>query len=422
MIAEQGQGTSPLSLDEYSSTRSASLSSTPHLASPGRLASLALLDAVLAMAPRHAAALRSRASILNVVGRAWEGLAEADRSISVAEEAIELSRRCSGGGGVIVSETVMSPPPSFSSNPTIGHIREAALSSSAIGATTAEGGGHCCPSRSIGFMPESKVTVAVGGGLLWTGGGGGGGEGGWPEAMFDMIKGLILRGCLRQKMGRRKTAENDYRWALDMCRQQKCCFEHPKSDRNRGGDNSATKEGGDSAMQQYRDRASGNEAHRNDDRPQRRKTALGPLIGRWADFEAENPDDEEYGGVEGKEKHARVSEERSSAEQLTSEYSKQTHGKGKKLASEGRGGPAVDGRWADYCEVLRLESLIRHNLATLHMAALLGGDTRTAFHKVCIAPLSVNFVRESAVAMLISVPYSSARGFSAGFHVMFLVP
>lgn len=181
------------------------------IASPAladRAASLALLESVTNMAPRHATALRCHAMALAAVGLLAQALVRADQAVSVG-----VTNGCTQAAS-LTSSTYKIP-----SDPQRTGVPEADIDASAderIGSRT--------PSRVMGFMRSSKISITVGG-LLTTGGG-------EPEAL-DIAKSLVLRGCLRQKSGERKAALEDYQAALEVCRTKVQREDVPSSDNKR---------------------------------------------------------------------------------------------------------------------------------------------------------------------------------------------
>lgn len=361
--------------------------------------SLVLLDSMLAMAPSHQTALRCRASTLARLGRTPDALAAAGRAVSAAETAIRAAETKSKDPGYgrtseyasASAATSVFPLPAASTDGKnhagTGHRSDALTSMEAdFGASAKvraaknregarEGGGEerCGISqwysypKSIGFMRRSKVDTAVGG-LLLTGGG--------RASTMDVAKSLVLRGCLRQKMGRRKQAEDDYRQALRICHNRLREIEHGLQEhRTELGSNGKNDEtvsvGGDkhTLSAQSRERATG-EGYGG-------RTGGQSEIGEKArDANGEKggdvPNDAESymnGGVTkpGCTKDPRAF--RGSSEVCTG------------AVDIGDSSGHQGGRY----ETLRLESLIRHNLVTVHLATVLGADSRVSFHKVRLA-------------------------------------
>ena len=181
----------------------------PHPA-PTQTPSLALLEAVLSMAPRHPTALRCQATTLARLGHQSRALAQADQAVAAAVEAVRAAEDKSvpgrpsstaNGNGT----TIPSARPDMCATGLSALTAAEGKSEHAMAAKTSRSdwdrAGAPCPPGSMGFMPGSKTTVVVGG-LLRTGGG-------MADALH-VAKNLTLRGCLRQKAGRSKTAEEDY--------------------------------------------------------------------------------------------------------------------------------------------------------------------------------------------------------------------
>lgn len=334
--------------------------------------SLALVNAVLAMAPTHHTALRCRATIMARVGRTFEALIAADRSVSAAENAARAAKgKAVGASCESTSPSRMRQAPSagrdgctrtFISQPVRSatgsgrHLEKTQCSGAAMSAVDALGvttntrsptGGAspaaastCSPAAaagidgadygwqgrgpaaaeetqfifqgSIGFMKSSKATVVVGGGLLLTGGG--------RVTAFDVAKSLVLRGCLRQKLGRSDQAEQDYRRALEVCHSRLGDIERRRVDGREAVPGVAASGENNSAA----DPGSSDDPF----------SSLSERIGRCeGPREAEDSSDRQEG----------------------------------------------------IREVLKLENLIHQNLASLHIAAVLGTDIRTSLRKVCRA-------------------------------------
>lgn len=211
--------------------------------------------------------------------------------------------------------------------------------------------------KSIGFMRSSKVNLVMGG-LLVTGGG--------TACTLDVAKSLVLRGCLRQKMGRRKQAEHDYRRALRICKNRL----HEIDGRLN------TKSNNNQAL------TVGNEKH--GESVQRRGKNFGEMHRRQPGSQSN------VGGKEGAplgRKQRDVPDDANSfkndsvTKALDNEDPPAFRGSSDVFngaVGTGDSSSHQDGR----CEVLKLKSLIHHNLATVHLATVLGTDIRVSFHKV----------------------------------------
>lgn len=386
--------------------------------------SLALLDSVLAMAPSHQTALRCRASTLARLGRAPEALVAADRAVSAAEAAVraaEVKGKDPGPGctseiaSASASTNIFLPPFRPATASSAGgenlsgrrHHSDAPTSAGAdLGASakaravkngdaatvgSGRGGGeNCgvrqwsCTPKSIGFMRSSKVNLVVGG-LLLTGGG--------RASTLDVAKSLVLRGCLRQKMGRRKQAEDDYRRALRTCHNRLREIES-------GLGNHRTELDTDSNNGQPV--ALGGDRHgASAQRRRRRRTMFGEGC------EGRTGGQSNFGDKEGAAhggKGEDVLDDASSFSKVdvtkplcvkdpttfrgTSEVCKDA-------VNIGDFSDHHDGR----CEVLKLESLIHHNLATVHLATVLGTDNRVSFHKVRLFGVQDRFFRRALVSI-----------------------
>ncbi len=371
--------------------------------------SLALLDSVLVMAPGHQAALRCRATTLARLGRTSEALVAADLAVASAKAAVRATevkgkdaefRRTSASASKSASTTTAVdchvtgtgslpsfPPaavagggggysgrvPHHGNNATIsGALDSSGLggfrisgdvgigASSDHGRGCDAGAGNSCgdqrppssPNVSIGFMRSSKINVTVGG-LLLTGGG--------RADTMDVAKSLILRGCLHQKMGRRKNAKEDYGQALVLCHKRLNDIDGLLESHHVEPDNKSQQLGRASSTS-----GQGHGTHL-DGRSQEKDGANARK--RAADID-----------------HAHLSAHRTeSADGDTTvehfDVSPTAHSSGGVCTGiHGDGNPSWghDGR----CEVLKLQSLIHHNFATLHMTALLGADTRASFLRV----------------------------------------
>lgn len=328
--------------------------------------SLILLDSVLAMAPTHHAAMRCRATTLARLGRMPEALDAADQAVSAANVAVRTAKlkhrdaalasasteRTSGGDNALSQPS----PPATARNkhPGIRHHGIASVAATVRHTYTTAGGGgsdavdnggghrevqHDDPSAtraSIGFMRSSKATVVVGGGLLLTGGG--------RADAFDLAKSLVLRGCLRQKTSWWNQAEQDYRRGLQICHSILGKPEGPADGLRfeNVDDNGTMADGGQNngILGQRRETHShkesggwtvgqelvGGEGDMVDDR----RKELGARRGRWSNLDTVD----------------------------------------------------MSGRQDGRCEVLKLKSLIHHNLASLHLAAVVGTGTRVSLRKV----------------------------------------
>lgn len=255
------------------------------------------------------------------------------------------------------------------------------------------------PPRSIGFMPGSKVTVVVGG-LLQTGGGG-------ADALY-LAKSLTLRGCLRQKAGRVKTAEEDYRRALVICRKQvghldRCSIRHgddePVDGRKHDDDEHVNGTAG-----------AGKEAWRGErfvegEKPNSHQSGGQGGLDSPHFFEGEIPS-KNINGCKGSLENSTGSlDERSSSlreavsandtiesgasnmesfNNLPARFGNQrAHEAGDTRGSRNAQSCPQEPRTSYERAVLRLESLIHHNLSTLHMAAVFCEETQASFQKVC---------------------------------------
>lgn len=322
------------------------------------------------MAPRHATALRCRATILARLGHQSRALSQADQAVFAAiEYAHEAevksvpgrpSSTASGNG------TTIPPPRPDMGTPNLSALTAAGgTSEHAVAATYSRNDRdrplvRCSPG-SMGFMPGSKATVVVGG-LLRTGGGGG-------DALH-VAKSLTLRGCLRQKAGRSKTAEDDYRRALEICHKQLEHLDHgPKRSDDLAGDTAGPgKEGGPESL---RTSSQLNSGKRGRGSPE---NALGSRGERFPCF------DEDSAGYTTEPDASKVEG-----------FSHLLAPPGKQLEHEKkdtRGTLLIPRRPEGallpsyYRAVLRLESLVHHNLSTLHMAAVLREDAQASSKKV----------------------------------------
>lgn len=314
-------------------------------------------------------------------------LAKADQAVSAAEDAVRaagkkqvscLSPGIGNLGNAIRSSRTYEGQKPFVSRPALEDVDEQVVATE-VPAADLKGSGESflwgSPPRPVGFMASSKVAVAVER-LLQTGGG-------RPDVL-DVAKGLVLRGCLQQKLGRRKSAGEDYHRALEVCRRQIKCLGHPK----RCKEGPIHGERGAKA-----DRHGENLCHGSRTGKQQLNIEKGGTQGqskvsksknhRRSDLETNCSGDNTKNGLPLDEnfKHApppsgaQTSDDNSNSSRKAMSTSKYR-----------------DGRWSDYCKVLQLESLVHHNLATLHMAAALDGDVGSSFHKVCSISFSSNNV------------------------------
>lgn len=328
--------------------------------------SLILLDSVLAMAPTHHAAMRCRATTLARLGRMPEALDAADQAVSAANVAVRAAKLKHRDAAIASASTERtsgdgSTPPQPSSSATArnnhpGTKRYVVSVSAALTAgcpsSTAGGGGSDAvgnggghrdvqhdPSAvrtSIGFMRSSKATVVAGGGLLLTGGG--------RADAFDLAKSLVLRGCLRQKTSWWNQAEQDYRRALQICHSILGKLEGPAGAlRFDNVDDNGIMAGG---------------GQNNGIPGQRRETRSHKGSGGWTDGQVLVGG--EGGMVDDRQKEFGEWRGRWSSFDTVNTSGRQ------------------DGR----CEALKLKSLIHHNLASLHLAAVVGTGTRVSLRKV----------------------------------------
>lgn len=363
--------------------------------------SLALLDSVLAMAPSHQTALRCRASILTRLGRAPDALIAANQAVSAAETAVRAAdarpaAAVSAGGESNPGRRHPSDEP-VSAEADLGAPSEATVGlnghRAAVGADSEVGGGESdgaqrwsSAPKSIGFMRSSKVNLVVGG-LLLTGGG--------RACTLDFAKSLVLRGCLRQKMGRRKQAEDDYRQALRICHHR--LREIEGRHRNHGtelnisnSDSSQTVivDGGNHGGA-VRGRGSivgegcGGRTHGRIEGGEKQGATLDGKMG-------DAPDDAKSFSHDGVTKPVYIKDPPAS------------RGSRKvcKSAVDMEGSSTYQG---GRCEVLELESLIHHNLATVHLATVIGTDTRVSFHKVRATAVQDCFLMRMLVSILPAV-------------------
>lgn len=350
------------------------VSAAGHKVTPTKAAiispSLILLDSVLAMAPTHHAAMRCRATTLARLGRMPEALDAADQAVSAADVAVRTAKLKHRDAALASASTQRTrgddnalpqpSPPATARNKHPGtrhhtHCVASVSMAATMGhtSTTAGGGGsdadgnggghhgaqHDDPfaaRTSIGFMRSSKATVVVGGGLLLTGGG--------RTDAFDLAKSLVLRGCLRQKTSWWNQAEQDYRRALQICHSILGKLEGP-ADAFRSDnvdDNGIMADGGQNngLLGQTREAhphkgsggwtdgqvVVGGERDMVDDR----QNKLGAWRERWSSFDTVD----------------------------------------------------MSGRQDGRREVLKLKRLIHHNLASLHLAAVVGTGTRVSLRKV----------------------------------------
>lgn len=205
--------------------------------------------------------------------------------------------------------------------------------------------------KSIGFMPSSKIPLAVGG-LLQTGGG--------TPGTLDVAKSLVLRGCVQQKMGKRNQAEGDYRRALELCRESA-----DNDDRRKTA--FVVTLNGESADEANRGRHVEKQEAENDMRK--------PIVDR-AGLRANNADEADRNRTTDEMREGGWNSPRQPERSLNAPNGKDENDE------------ISPCRWQkdESClassEILRLESLIHHNLATLHLAAVMCADPRAIFHKV----------------------------------------
>ncbi|CAB1115628.1 unnamed protein product [Ectocarpus sp. CCAP 1310/34] len=335
--------------------------------------SLILLDSVLAMAPTHHAAMRCRATTLARLRRMPEALDAADQAVSAADVAVRTAKLKHRDAALASASTERtkgdvnalpqpSPPATVrNKHPGPRHHTHCVASVSMAAnmwhtSTTAgddgsdaagNGGGHhgaqhddpFAARTSIGFMRSSKATVVVGGGLLLTGGG--------RTDAFDLAKSLVLRGCLLQKKSRWNQAEQDYRRALQICHSILGRLEGPSDAFSSGNvdDNGIMADGGQN----------------NGLLGQTRETHSHKGSGDWTDGQV-----------------------------LVGGQRDMVDDRQKELG-------ACRGLWSGYdavdmsdrqdrtCEVLKLKRLIHHNLASLHLAAVVGTGIRVSLRKEAIA-------------------------------------
>lgn len=211
------------------------------------------------------------------------------------------------------------------------------------------------PKSCIGFMRSSKVKVLVGG-LLPTGGG--------RANTLDIAKSLVLRGCLRQKLGRTKQAEGDYRQALRICHSRLKNIggglgSHPTKPSKKGGDG-------------HDDQSWVIDTAREEKTVTRgRKNALGGRGGQWSNFE-------KIGALD--ETTTTVNDDDVPREGCIRSLPPfhDTRDGCEDAVDIGNSSVREEGLY----KVLKLESLIHHNLTTLHIASLLGTDNHVSFRKV----------------------------------------
>ena len=322
------------------------------------------------MAPRHPTALRCLATTLARLGHQSSALAQADRAVSAAIEAVRATEDKSVLGrppstANVNGTAVPRPQPDTGTTSLSALVAAGGTSEHAVAATVSRADRNRtrlrCPPGSMGFMPGSKVAVVVGG-LLRTGGGEG--------DTLHVAKSLTLRGCLLQKTGRSKAAEEDYRRALEICRKQLENLDHcPKRNKELAGD--AAKEGG------YPESfGTNNELYSGERGTGSPEKALGSTGERFSCFEKDNAD-----WTIG-----------SDAPKMGC-FSYLPTWPGEQVEREKKdtsGATNIPRRSEEllllpsYCRaVLRLESLIHHNLSTLHMAAVLREDIQACSPKVC---------------------------------------
>lgn len=330
------------------------------------------------MAPTHPAALRCQATTLAGLGRPLEALVSADAAVFAAEEGLRVvqEERLLGNSLPAKEGSTATPCPQTTrggSDTTVPAIPafEKEAKEEPVGKVVPATGRGCLGERfcsaSIGFMQSSKITV-VAGGLLVTGGG--------RPGILDVAKGLVVRGCLSQKVGRRKRAEEDYRRALEICHGHMEHLDHGWNNNNAEpadhDDNDARNAG--HAEHRCEGSAAGNQqsfGRRRGSHP--RGKASWSRRGRRRYLEVDSVDDT-TGNWAPKERLS---------EHPPHQRESQSHDRGTgthaiKVPPGFRGRPRPD-----YTAALTLEGLIHHNLATLHMVAVIDADTRASFHKVC---------------------------------------
>jgi len=336
--------------------------------------SLALLNSVLAMAPGHQAALRCRATTLARLGRTSEALVAADLAVASAQAAVRATeikekdaefRRTSASASKSAPRTTAVdrdvtrtksqpfPPAVVAASGVVGLTASSDLAGGCDSGVRNSCGDQRRPSSpnvSIGFMRSSKVNVAVGG-LLLTGGG-------RPDTMV-VAKSLVLRGCLHQKMGRRKNAEEDYAQALVLCHKRLNEIGRLESHHVEPNKNSQQPDTAETPGQEHRTHLGGRGRERGATEVRERDADIGHT--HLSIHRTESPKGDTKAGC---------FEE--------SPMGNGGHGAGTGILGDGDRSWGREGR----CEVLKLKSLIHHNFATVHMSALLGADTRASFRKV----------------------------------------
>lgn len=340
---------------------------------PGRVASLALLDAILAMTPRHYNALRCHATTLAGLGQMSRALAQAHQVVYIGEEAMlatESKEPPSDKSAVAMNDNVQL-------SPQMGGVRNDSSGLTSVTETETstalphngrkstiklyeECSGEEQPFLPIGFMPSSKVTVTMGGLLQ--------GGGGRPDAL-DFAKGLVLRGCLRQKMDRARHAEEDYRRALEICRgQMKRLSRHANLDYN-SIDSSQGEEPHEDGKNSLDGARAGTKIDDGDEKTQGRRKNPGNRGGQRVCFE-----ETKTTSTPGSMGQVKYTLPKLPDNQLSA-GGKDKYWKGKPPGFRKR-------HWLHYCAILKLESLIHYNLASLHLASVLKVDICSPFHKV----------------------------------------
>ncbi|CAM9256815.1 unnamed protein product, partial [Hapterophycus canaliculatus] len=390
--------------------------------------SLALVDAVLSMAPTHQTALRCRATTLARVGRTFEALLAADRLVSAAENAVRVAARkgvdvssnsttalrtgqvsaagrdgrnktlpwqpvrpATGSGRRLERQQQCSTP----AKPAVDACGADTNTNAATGVTTSDAAHTCSTATgdlagpcgvernkgvlqgSIGFMRSSKVTVVVGGGLLLTGGG--------RVNALDIAKSLVLRGCLRQKMGRRDQAEQDYRRALGVCHSRLREIQGHHVDAGLSNDSSHPK-----GMDRH-------DEGRNDGIKGGHSYVLEGRGGQWSGFRQDIIPADAASGEKDSVAQAGCSDDPPSL--------RKTRGRCEgPLDSE-----VYSNRQEGIREVLKLERLVHHNLTALHIAAVLGTDIRVSLRKAAIAREASEFVATDDKVIATRQPASIRR-------------
>ena len=181
---------------------------------------------------------------------------------------------------------------------------------------------------------------------------------------LHVAKNLTLRGCLRQKAGRSKTAEEDYRRALEICHKQVEHLDHcPK--RNNGLARETTGPGKEERAGEVPERfRTSSQLHSGKRGMGSPENVLGSRGERYSCFE---------------EDHAKYRVEPDAPK--VESFSFLPTQPGNQLERIPRRPEGLVPSY--YRAVLRLESLIHHNLSTLHIAAVLREDTQASSLQVC---------------------------------------